>query len=127
MNSGTISYAKSLCITAINNLLLVTGCSCLLVYCSSDDPVDPACIDLSPATVTDWSTDIPIDAEVCILKEVLSESNQDKWVYTHDGTNYTNIEFIQNFETDPNLAWEVSLEYDAGLQNFYLKFLTPNE
>lgn len=89
------------------------GVFLLLFSCNQDDPGGPTCVDLSPATIADCSTETFIDADVCILQEVIAETNGDKWVYEHDGTNYTKVEFIQNFDTDPMLAWEVSFEYDA--------------
>ncbi len=75
--------------------------------------MSPACIDNTPLSITDCSTETLIGLNSCILNEVITVDGSQQWVYHYDGTNYSQIEYFEKYSDTMKQLWVMDLEYDA--------------
>jgi hypothetical protein len=86
-------------ILSISSALIALAAVCLLLSCADDDNTK-GCEDNINASFVPCIEELEVASDQCIVKEALKQNvagvNFQKFVFFHDGTNYTKIELYEN-------------------------------
>lgn len=91
--------------------------------CSENEGDDPEemltsiCETVTAESFESCAEEVSVSASTCILQEVIMENQEgdgeEKYIYSHDGTNYNKIEYSITRDDSVYLSWQMDLEYDA--------------